>query len=80
MSRKNRNPHPRKPSLTDRYDLDYVNLPEYPQYNRIIVKPYKTVYVNLDADFWADGFYVVRHMSDPVMRKIMCRVGSEVIA
>lgn len=80
MSRKNRNPHPRKPSLTDRYDLDYVNLPEYPQYNRIVVKPFKTIYVNLDADFWADDFYVVRHMHDPVMRKIIRHINSEVIA
>ena len=75
MARKNRNPHPRKPSLTNRYDLDYVNLPEYPKYNRIIVKPFKTIFVNLDADFWADDFHVVRHMADPVMRLIECRIG-----
>lgn len=75
MARKNRNPHPRKPSLTNNYDLDYVNLPEYPQFNRIIVKPYKTIYVNLDADFWADDFHVVRHMADPVMRKIERKIG-----
>lgn len=75
MSRKNRNPHPRKPSLTDRYDLDYVNLPEYRRYNRIIVKPLKTIFVNLDADFWSDDFYVVRSFNDPIMRRIERRIG-----
>lgn len=75
MSRKNRNPHPRKPSLTDRYDLDYVNLPEYARYNRVIVKPLKTIFVNLDADFWSDDFYVIRSFSDPMMRKIERKIG-----
>lgn len=75
MSRKNRNPHPRKPSLTDRYDLDYVYLPEYPRYNRIVVRPLKTIFVNLDADFWSDDFYVVRNLNDPIMRKIEGKIG-----
>lgn len=75
MSRKNRNPHPSKPSLTDRYDLDYVYLPECRRYNRIIVRPLKTIFVNLDADFWADDFYVVRSFSDPMMRKLERRIG-----
>lgn len=80
MSRKNRNPHPRRPSLTDRYDLDYVNLPEYPRYNRIVVKPYKTIYVNLDADFDADDFHVVRGYSDPILKKIADRISCGVTA
>ena len=75
MARKNRNPHPRKPSLTDRYDIDYVNLPEYHRYNRIIVKSLKTIFVNLDADFWSDDFYVVRSFNDPIMRRIERRIG-----
>lgn len=75
MSRKNRNPHPRKPSLTDRYDLDYVNLPECRKFNRIIVKPLKTIFVNLDAEFWSDDFYVVRSLNDPMMRRIERKLG-----
>lgn len=75
MARKNRNQHPRRPSLTDRYDLDYVALPEYRHYNRIIVKPLKTIYVNLDADFDADDFCVVRSFNDPMLRRIERRIG-----
>lgn len=78
MSRKNRNPHPCKPSLTDRYDLDYVNLPEFRRYNRIIVRPLKTIFVNLDAAFWSDDFYVVRSFNDPMMRKIERKIGGVV--
>lgn len=77
MTRRNHPRHPRirRPMLADRYDLDYVNLPEYPQYIRIVVKPYKTIFVNLDADFYADDFHVVKDMHDPVMRKIASRIG-----
>ena len=56
MARRNHSKHPRRATLPDRYDLDYVSLPEYPQYIRVIVKPLKTIFVNLDADFNADGF------------------------
>ena len=70
MSRHNRNPHPTRPSIMDRYDLDYVHLPQYPKYNKIAVKPLKTVFVNLDADFWTDEVYIVRNDDDPVFRAL----------
>lgn len=75
MARHNRPKHPRNPIFTDRYDLDYVSLPEFPHLIRIVAKPLKTVYVNLDADFDADDFYVVRSFNDPIMRKIESRIG-----
>ena len=68
MARRNRPKHPSRPNPTDRYELDYVHLPQYTNYNRIVVKPMKTVFVNLDADFWADEMYVVRSCNDPVYR------------
>ena len=74
MARHNHPKHPRKPSLTNNYDLDYVNLPEHPGFIHIIVKPLKTMYVNLDASFDADDFYVVRNLHDPVMRLIEGRI------
>lgn len=74
MARHNRPKHPRRPTLADRYDLDYVNLPEYPGFIRIIVKPLKTIFVNLDASFDADDFYVVRNLHDPMMRLIEGRI------
>lgn len=79
MGRKNHNPHPRKLRLTDRYDLDYVNLPEYPQYVQIIVKQHKTIYKNMDADFDAFNEYVVHRSNDPILRLLESRIGFEVI-
>lgn len=75
MARRNHPKHTRHPVLVDRYDLDYVNLPEYPQFIRVVVRPLKTIFVNLDADFDADDFYVVRGLHDPIMRKIESRIG-----
>lgn len=80
MGRKNRNPHPRRFSLRDRYDLDYVNLPEYPMYLHIIVGAHKTIYVNLDADFGADGVHTVRRKNDPILRMIAKRLENGVSA
>lgn len=74
MSRHNRARHPRCIPLTDRYDLDYVNLPEHPNWNRIVVRPLKTIYINLDAAFDADDFYVARSFSDPILRRIAGRI------
>jgi hypothetical protein len=80
MSRKNRNPHPRKPSLTDRYDMDYVNLPEYPQYCSVVAVPLKTIFYNLDADPHADDFYVAKHYGDKVMKTLAKKINCEVVA
>ena len=70
MPRRNHVKHSRRPMLTDRYDLDYVSMPEYPQYTQFIVKPLKTIFVNLDAAFEADDFYVIRSYDDHMMRKL----------
>ena len=75
MGRHNHPKHTSRSLFMDRYDLDYVNLPECPHYIRIIVKPLKTIFVNLDADFEADDFYVVRSLHDPIMLHIESRVG-----
>ena len=74
MVRHNHPKHPRNPMFTDRYDLDYVSLPERPDLIRIIAKPLKTIYVNLDADFTADDFHVAKRLDDPIMRKIAERI------
>lgn len=77
MARRNHPKHPkrtRKNFFSDRYDLDYVSLPECPGLIRIIAKPYKTIYINLDADFLADDFYVVRDDDDKIMRMIAERI------
>ena len=82
MARRNYPKHTRRKGreMEERYDRDYVNLPEYPQYCTIVVVPLKTIYVNLDADPKADDFHVAKSYSDPVMRKLAKRIGCEVIA
>lgn len=77
MARRNHPKHPkhtRNNFFSDRYDLDYVSLPERPDLIRIIAKPYKTIYINLDADFLADDFYVVQSDDDKIMRMIAERI------
>ena len=70
MPRRNHLKHSRRPMLADHYDLDYVSMPEYPQYIQFIVKPLKTIFVNLEAAFESDDFYVIRSYDDPMMRKL----------
>lgn len=74
MGRKNHNPRRKAPFFSGHYDLDYVNLPEYPNFTRIIAKPLKTIYINLDADFNADDFYVARDCDDWILRLIAERM------
>lgn len=83
MSRKNRNPHPakrRRTGMADRYDTDYVNLPEYPNFCSVVAVPLKTIFYNLDADPKADDFHVAKHYGDPVMRKLAKHITGEVSA
>ena len=74
MSRKNHNPHPRKPNLTDRYDTDYVSLPEFPNLSRIVARPLKTIFINLDAKADSDDFHVAGSMDDRILRIISERI------
>lgn len=64
----------------ERFDRDYVSLPEYPQYTTITIIPMKTIYINMDAAPWANDFYVARSCSDPVARKVAGKIESGVIA
>lgn len=76
MPRRNHNPRGRsRSSLIDRYDTDYISLPEYPQYNSIVAIPLKTIFYNLDAACGANDFYVIRSFDDPMMRKLEKKIG-----
>ena len=74
MSRKNHTRHPRKPKLTDRYDVDYVPLPEFPNLSRIVARPLKTIFVNLDAEYNSDNFHVADNLDDRILRIIAERI------
>lgn len=82
MARRNYPKHARRRDrgLEDRYDRDYVNLPEYPQYCSIVAVPLKTIYINMDADPRADDFYVAKSFNDPVLRKLEKKIGCGGIA
>ena len=68
MSRKNYTPNA-KAKLPKHYDLAYVHLPEYPEYCRIISKETNIIYINLDADFDADGCHIANSIGDPILNK-----------
>ena len=58
-------------SMADRYDTDYISLPEYPHILRINAVPMKTVYINVDADFEPAETYTAKSWSDPVLQAIV---------
>lgn len=73
--RRNHAKHPRRRStIQDRFDIDYTNLPEYPNIDRVIVLPLKTIYKNLDAAPWADEPVVVRSLESPLMQLVADRI------
>lgn len=68
----------RKSGLLDRYDTDWISLPEYPRYNSIVAIPLKTIFYNLDAAPGANDFHVAKHYGDPVLKKLAKKIESEV--
>lgn len=81
MGRKNRSKKGGQQNMIDRYDREYISLPEYPQYKTITAIPLKTILINLEAGRRADDFYVARSENDPVLRRIIKKIAAtEVIA
>ena len=71
MGRKNRNPHPahvQEPS--DRFDVDYVFLPDAPEIAAVVVPSMKTVYRNLNCAPWADAVHEARDEKDKYLTMI----------
>lgn len=59
-----------KPNEADTYELDYVVLTDYPQINKIIAIPLRTIYVNLAANFDGTLDYTAKCEDDPMLRYI----------
>lgn len=57
----------RRPGIADRWDSDYIDLPEHPEISRIHAVPLKTVYRNIAAAPWAREVYEIRSWNDPMM-------------
>lgn len=53
--------------ILDSYDTDYIELPQHPEIERIVVEPLKTIYTNLSAAPDANIIRVVRNMDDPLL-------------
>lgn len=71
MARKNHNPHPsRKSDRTDRYDVDYVFLPNAPEIAAVTVPMLKTIYKNLSCAPWADTMHVAKSEKDKYLTMI----------
>jgi hypothetical protein len=71
MARKNRNPHPqRRTPLTDRYDVDYIFLPDAPEIAAVVVPQMKTIFRNMSCAPWADEMHVVKNDTDKYLTMI----------
>lgn len=71
MGRKNRNPHPpHMQDRTDRYDVDYIYLPDAPELAAVVVPQMKTIYRNMSCAPWADTMHVVRNEKDKYLTMI----------
>ena len=71
MARKNRNPHPaRKTDRTDRYDVDYVFLPQAPEIAAGVAPMMKTVYRNMSCAPWADTVPEAKNEKDKYLTMI----------
>lgn len=70
MARKNRNPHPCKAHLSERYDVDYVFLPDCPEIAAVAVPSMKTIYRNMACAPWADTVHTAKDDKDKYMAMI----------
>lgn len=74
MSRHNHIQGKKRQSMADRFDSDYIDLPERPDITRIYAVPLKTVYHNIAAAPWAHETYTVQNWSDPLMDLISKKI------
>ena len=71
MGRKNHPNHPiRRPDRTDRYDVDYVFLPEAPEIAAVTVPWMKTTYRNMSCAPWADTVHEAKDNKDKYLAMI----------
>lgn len=70
MARKNHNHHSCKVHLSERYDVDYVFLPEAPEIAAVVVPGLKTVYRNMCCAPWADEVHEARDEKDKYLNMI----------
>ena len=75
MGRKNRNPRTQKTrsrtrSQTDRYDVDYVYLPDAQEIAAVAVPSMKTIYRNMCCAPWADEVHEARDEKDKYLAMI----------
>jgi hypothetical protein len=71
MPRKNHNPHPSHMSdRIDRYDVDYIFLPDAPELAAVVVPQMKTVYRNMCCAPWADTMHEVKSEKDKYLAMI----------
>ena len=71
MPRRNHNMHAsKKTAQTDRYDVDYISLPDAPEIAAISVPYMKTLFRNMCCRSCADTVHVVRSDNDKYLAMI----------
>lgn len=58
-------------NIQERYDGDYIDLPEFPGISRIIAVPLKTIYINIAADPDAEEIYTAHCWCDKILQLIV---------
>lgn len=74
MGRHNHIRGKKRQSMADRFDSDYIDLPEHPEITRICAVPLKTVFHNIAAGEWATEIYTAQSWSDPMMQIIAKKI------
>lgn len=70
MARKNRNPNQKKQSARERYDVDYIFMPEHPEITAVIAPQMKTIYRNMSCAPWADEVHIAKNDKDKYLAEI----------
>ena len=71
MGRKNRNPHlAQTRDRIERYDVDFVFLPDAPEIAAVAVPQMKTIYRNMSCASWADTVHEAQDERDKYLTMI----------
>ena len=74
MGRHNQIRRQKRGSVADRYDSDYIDLPEHPEISRIIAVPLKTIYHNISAAPDAMEIYTAQSWSDKILQLLVTKI------
>ena len=70
MGRKNHSTQAKKQNMKDKYDVDYMFMPEHPEIAAVIAPQMKTIYRNMSCAPWADEVHIAKNEKDKYLAEI----------